>query len=41
MADIDHATKVMVGAMADAAEVLTPAQREKLGAMMAQHHAMH
>ena len=41
MADIDQATKVMVGAMADAAEVLTPAQREKLGAMMAQHHAMH
>lgn len=41
MADIDQASKVMVQAMADAAEVLSPAQREKLGAMMAQHHPMH
>jgi Spy/CpxP family protein refolding chaperone len=41
IADLDRASKVMVQAMADAAEVLTPAQREKLGAMMAQHHPMH
>jgi Spy/CpxP family protein refolding chaperone len=38
MADIDQASKVMVQAMADAAEVLTPAQRAKLGTMMAEHH---
>lgn len=41
MADIDQASKVLVRAMADAADVLDARQREKLGTMMAQHHAMH
>jgi Spy/CpxP family protein refolding chaperone len=41
IADLDQASKVLVQAMADAAEVLTPAQRAKLGTMMAQHHPMH
>jgi Spy/CpxP family protein refolding chaperone len=38
IADFDRASRVLVNALADAAEVLTPAQRAKLGAMMAQHH---
>jgi Spy/CpxP family protein refolding chaperone len=41
IADLDQASKVLVQAMADAADVLNAGQREKLGAMMAQHHAMH
>jgi len=41
MADIDQASKVLVQAMADSAEVLNAGQRAKLGTMMAQHHAMH
>ncbi len=41
MDDIDQASKVLVRAMADAADVLDPGQRQKLGTMMAQHHAMH
>jgi Spy/CpxP family protein refolding chaperone len=41
IADIDQASKVMIQAMADAADVLSPAQRQKLGAVMAQHHPMH
>jgi Spy/CpxP family protein refolding chaperone len=41
MADMDQASKVLVQAMADAADVLDARQREKLGTMMAQHHAMH
>jgi protein CpxP len=41
IADLDQASKVLVKAMADAAEVLSPAQRAKLGTMMAQHHPMH
>jgi protein CpxP len=36
--DVDDASKVMVKALADAAEVLTPAQRAKLGQLMAAHH---
>jgi periplasmic protein CpxP/Spy len=39
IADIDQASKVMVAALADSAEVLTPAQRAKLGAAMAERHA--
>lgn len=38
IADIDQASRSMVKAMADAAEVLTPEQRAKLAAQMAQHH---
>ena len=41
IADLDQASKVLVQAMADAADVLNAGQREKLGTMMAQHHAMH
>jgi Spy/CpxP family protein refolding chaperone len=41
IADLDQASKVLVQAMADAAEVLTPAQRAKLGTMMAQHQPTH
>jgi Spy/CpxP family protein refolding chaperone len=41
MADFDQASKVMVQAIADSADVLSPGQREKLGAVMAQHHATH
>ena len=40
LGDFDQASKVLVGAIADAAEVLTPTQRAKLGAMMAEHHHM-
>lgn len=41
MADVDQASKVLVQAMADAADVLDARQREKLATMMAQHHALH
>jgi Spy/CpxP family protein refolding chaperone len=41
MGDFDQASKVMVQAIADSADVLTPAQRQKLGEIMAQHHATH
>ncbi|MGH7024091.1 MAG: Spy/CpxP family protein refolding chaperone [Caulobacteraceae bacterium] len=39
MADLDQASRILVSALADAAEVLTPDQRAKLGRMMAEHHA--
>lgn len=38
MTDVDQASKTLVGALADAAEVLTPEQRAKLGKLMAAHH---
>jgi Spy/CpxP family protein refolding chaperone len=38
MADLDRASRALVQGLADAADVLTPAQRAKLGALMAQHH---
>lgn len=42
IAEVDAGSKTLVAAMADAAEVLTPAQRAKLATMMADHeHAMH
>ncbi len=37
IADIDAASKTMVSAMADAAEVLSPQQRAKVSAMMMEH----
>ena len=37
-ADFDQASKSMVQTIADAAEVLTPEQRAKLGKMMAERH---
>ncbi|MDQ2860415.1 MAG: Spy/CpxP family protein refolding chaperone [Pseudomonadota bacterium] len=37
IAQIDQASKTMIRAFADAAEVLTPAQRAKLAALMAEH----
>ena len=36
--DMDQASKVLVQTLADAAEVLTPEQRAKLAAHMAEHH---
>jgi protein CpxP len=39
MGDLDQASKTLTQAIGDAAEVLTPAQRTKLGTMMADHHA--
>jgi Spy/CpxP family protein refolding chaperone len=39
--DVDQASKVLVAAIADAADVLSPAQRAKLGTLMAEHHHMH
>jgi Spy/CpxP family protein refolding chaperone len=41
MADFDQASKSLVQSLADAAEVLTPAQRAKLGTLMAEHHPGH
>ena len=38
IAAADRASKVLAQALADAADVLTPAQRAKLGAMAAEHH---
>jgi protein CpxP len=40
MADADQASRVLVQALADAAEVLTPTQRAKLAAA-AEHHPAH
>ena len=37
IADIDQASQTLVKALADAAEVLSPAQRAKLASQMAQH----
>lgn len=41
IAQIDQASKTLVQAFADAAEVLTPAQRAKLAALMGEHQAAH
>ena len=42
MADVDQASRVLVQALADAAEVLTPAQRARVAAAMAEeHHPAH
>ncbi len=41
IADLDQASKTMVETIADAAEVLRPEQRAKLGALMAEHHHQH
>jgi Spy/CpxP family protein refolding chaperone len=41
IAEMDRASRGMVAALADAAEVLTPAQRAKLRAAMQAHHAEH
>lgn len=38
VAKIDEATRTMTRSIADAAEVLTPDQRARLGAVMAEHH---
>jgi Spy/CpxP family protein refolding chaperone len=38
IADIDQASRALVNALADAAEVLTPEQRAKLGQMAMQDH---
>ena len=41
IADVDQASKVMVSALADSAEALTPEQRAKVAAAMAAHHREH
>ena len=41
IADFDQASKIMVQAMADAAEVLPPEQRAKLAGLMAEHRHHH
>jgi Spy/CpxP family protein refolding chaperone len=41
IADVDEGSKVLVQALADAADVLTPEQRAKMGAAMARHHEGH
>lgn len=41
IADLDAASKTMVAAIADAAEVLTPGQRAKLSTMMMDHDHPH
>ena len=41
MSDFYQASRVMVTALADSAEVLSPAQRAKLAAAMAAHHREH
>jgi Spy/CpxP family protein refolding chaperone len=41
MADADQASRVVVQALADAAEVLTPEQRAKLATAMAEHQHAH
>ena len=38
IAELDQASRAMVKAFADAAEVLTPEQRAKVGRLMAEHH---
>jgi protein CpxP len=41
IADVDQGSKVMLNAVADAAEVLRPEQRVKLAALIGQRHHMH
>jgi protein CpxP len=41
IADLDASSKTLVSAIADAAEVLTPAQRAKVAAMMTEHDHPH
>jgi protein CpxP len=41
MADVDQASRTLVQALGDAAEVLTPEQRAKVGKLMAEHHSEH
>ncbi len=41
IADLDASSKTLVAAIADAAEVLSPAQRAKLSAMMMEHQNPH
>jgi len=41
MADLDEISKTVVGSLADAAEVLSPGQRAKLAALMAQQPHPH
>ena len=39
--DVDQGSRIVVQALADAAEVLTPEQRAKMGAAMEKHHEGH
>lgn len=41
LADVDQASRVLVQALADAADVLTPEQRARLAARMAEEHHAH